>query len=424
MTYTLTRLCLALAFSMALLPVHGQTSRTIIINGGLFEFAQPFTDQVSVAYWDFANRRQVLVDTIPAQSVTDAVTYGDTLFVATDRVIRSYRLPDFQELATSLTISGIRKVIKTGNALFASRGFGTPSGGSYLLRLNATTLSVIDSVPYYRGDLEHLTVVGNTLYASAPGNFLSDTGNILAINVSNNQLILTYELGTLGEGIGRTFIQNNELIGLSSRGFGAPLGGITRINLNGSITSVSSPLPYSVGYSAVYYTSGRAFGSLGTSGLGVAADNLQSLLATPRFNRAIASAAYDPLLDQYYVATADYTSPAKAFSISGSTGAVLDSITVGIAPEAMVVWQSAGPISVKGTLSNKISVYPNPAANSLNFSEELEPSTSFKICDLTGRFHHALVKGKEIDITTLPAGIYTICIKGTGSQHTIRFIKS
>jgi hypothetical protein len=244
-----------------------QSARTIIINGGRYESAPPFVDFVTVGYWDLATNRQVLVDTIDAQSVTDAITVGDTLFVATDFSIQSYRLPSLSRLASSQPILGVRKLAKAGNKLYASRGFGTPAGQSFLLQLNASTLQLQVAVPYFAGDLENLLVDGNTLYASAPGSFASDSGNILQIDIASNSVVSALTLGSNGIGVGRLFKKDDAIYAFSTLGFGAPQGSLTQISRSGAVST--RILPYSVGYSAIKYSEGRAFGALGGDGLAV-----------------------------------------------------------------------------------------------------------------------------------------------------------
>jgi len=397
--------------------------RLIVVNGGLYEFSPPFTDYVTVGYLDPSTRRQVLVDTLPSQSVVDAVVAGDTLFVVTDYIVRSYRLPAFQEIATSRTISGMRKALKIGNRLFTSRGFGVPSGGSYLLQLNAGTLAVEDSVQGIPGEAEHLLYADGKLLLGVPGAFGTDTGTVLSINPATRRIAGIYHLDTLGKGVGKLFQLNGATYAIASRGYGAPRGGLARLEPNGTVTL--QPLPYSVGYSSVGYASGRLYGAFGGNGLAVVNNTLDGLLPTPIFRRGSAAVGYDAAQDRYVVTSADYIAPGKAYLVSGATGVVTDSISIGIAAEAVAFWQDrATAISAPGgTLSYKL--YPNPAQSELRVEALREAGYGdFQVFDMQGREYTCPVGKDRIEISSLPPGMYVLrAATPAGSVTSIRFTR-
>lgn len=419
MTYTL-RFCLALVIGMLLMlrPASAQ-NRLIVVNGGLFEFTPPFTDYVTVGYLDVANRRQVLVDTLPAQSVVDAVVAGDTLFVVTDYVIRSYRLPGFAEIATSRVVSGMRKAIKVGNRLFASRGFGTQAGGSYLLQLNANTLAVEDSVRGIPGEAEHLLYADGKLLLGVPGAFGTDTGTVLGIDLATRRISGIYRLDTLGKSVGKLIRHNGATYAIASRGYGAPRGGLARLEPNG--TATLQPLPYSVGYSSVGYAAGRLYGAFGGNGLAVVNATLDGLLPAPIFRRGSAAVGYDAAQDRYIVTSADYISAGKAYLVSGA-GSLTDSINIGIAAEAVAFWQDPAT-SITPALETISQVYPNPASCTL-YVDRLQTAgfDSFRVQDVQGRVWPCVLTEGRLDIAGLPAGLYLLQASGkSGSSRTLRF---
>lgn len=421
MTYTL-RLCLALALGVLLSPkAMFAQDRLIVVNGGLYEFSPPFTDYVTVGYLDPTRRRQVLVDTLPAQSVVDALVAGDTLFVVTDYIVRSYRLPAFQEIASSRTISGLRKAIKVGNRLFTSRGFGVPTGGSYLLQLNASTLAVEDSVSGIPGEAEHMLYTGGKLFLGVPGPFGTDTGTVLTIDPATKRISGIYRLDTLGKGVSKIISHNGSVYTIATRGYGAPKGGLARLDPNGTV--VIRELPYSVGYSSVGYATGKLYGAFGGNGLALANTYLNGLLPTPVFRRASAAVGYDTRQDRYIVTSADYTSPGKAFLINGATGAVTDSIAIGIAAEAVAFWQDRTTAVSEPSLSASYKVYPNPAHTELRLDALVEAGyTHFHVLDMQGRQYPARIENSRLDVSLLPAGMYLLRAEtGQGVTISVRF---
>lgn len=421
MTYTL-RFCLALALGVLLGPsATFAQDRLIIVNGGLYEFSPPFADYVTVGYLDQASHRQVLVDTLPAQSVVDAIVAGDTLFVVTDYVVRSYRLPSFQEIATSRVISGMRKALKVGNRLFTSRGFGVPTGGSYLLQLNASTLAVEDSVSGIPGEAEHLLYSGGKVYVGVPGPFGTDTGTVLTIDPATKRISGIYRLDTLGKGVSKIISHNGSVYTIATRGYGAPKGGLARLDPNGTV--VNRELPYSVGYSSVGYAPGKLYGAFGGNGLALANTYLNALLPTPVFRRASAAVGYDVRQDRYIVTSADYTSPGKAFLVNGATGIVSDSIAIGIAAEAVAFWQDRTTAVSEPTTTAFYQVYPNPAQSVLRLDVLVKAGYEhFSIQDMEGRIWPCRLTNASLDVSELPSGMYLLrAATSAGVTTTVRF---
>lgn len=421
MTYTL-RFCLALALSVLLSPLASYAqSRIIVVNGGLYEFSPPFTDYVTVGYLDIARQQQVLVDTLPAQSVVDAVVAGDTLYVVTDYLIRSYKLPNFLEISSSRTISGMRKALKVGNRLYASRGFGVPAGGAYLLQLNANTLAVEDSVTGIPSEAEHLLYTDGKLFVGVPGVFGTDTGTVLTINPATRRISGIYRLDTLGKGVGKLFQHNGALYAIAGRGYGAPRGGLARLEANGSATMQA--LSYSVGYSAIGYTSGRLYGAFGGNGLAVVQDSLLRLLSSPVFRRASAAVGYAVAEDRYIVTSADYIASGKAYLINGSTGIVSDSINIGLAAEAVAYWQDPTTAVRPNQNASRYHVYPNPAQAELHIQCLLDAGFDrFSVQDVQGRVWPVRQAGATLDVSTLANGMYLLKAQNlSGNTTTLRF---
>ena len=420
MTYFLTRFSVALLLALGWqLTSHAQQSRIIIVNGGLYESSgPPYQDYVSVAYWDEVSHRQALVDTIQAQSVVDAVTYGDTLYVATDSVIRAYQLPYFQVIATSPVHAGMRKIAKMGSRIFATRGFNTPAGGSFMLSFDAATLANGPAITGVAKECEHLIVSDGTLYAAMPGPFGDVDGMAIRINTNTNQVAHTYDFSSSGNGISKLLAHNGAVIAACTGGFGSTQSFL--ISITDSINSLVYPSAQVFGYSLSGYDS-TFFGQIGSYGL--AAVNLGgNLVSGPRFSGGTAGFAHNPIDDGYIATSAGYVSAAKAYRFN-QAGVITDSIVVGLAPEALVVWQQAAT-TVKTSAQINMVPCPNPASTSLNvFALQKEGYNIFMVVDDKSQKSTVLATNGVISLESLSPGLYMLQASGIKGMATYRFVK-
>ena len=90
--------------------------------------------------------------------------------------------------------------------------------------------------------------------------------------------------------------------------------------------------------------------------------------------------------------------------------------------------------TVEGTLSNNsfeandiVSIYPNPAINTLKIRANLFESSSkidYNIFDITGKtILKGVSKNKTVDVSKLESGIYFINLKVNDKEHSSKFIK-
>jgi len=68
----------------------------------------------------------------------------------------------------------------------------------------------------------------------------------------------------------------------------------------------------------------------------------------------------------------------------------------------------------------QISVYPNPTANSVRFSRNVDEATLF---DLNGRMLVRRNDAQSLDMATLPAGVYVLRLRNGEATATCRIVK-
>ncbi len=81
---------------------------------------------------------------------------------------------------------------------------------------------------------------------------------------------------------------------------------------------------------------------------------------------------------------------------------------------------NGGGLSIKNNSKSQINIFPNPTSDFVLFSEQVSGS----IADLTGRVIFNFNLQNNIDISALPAGVYTLKLQGNEDKiHTQKIIK-
>jgi hypothetical protein len=151
---------------------------------------------------------------------------------------------------------------------------------------------------------------------------------------------------------------------------------------------------------------------------------LLSLEPRPRFAPAIAAAAFDSADNQYIVTTADFVSNAKAYRISASSGARLDSISIGISPEAVLIWRPR-VTRIEPEVIEMALVYPNPVQDWVQVPKELSGlSETVTLCNTAGVRYSSIVLEGRLQTSGLPPGLYILTVQTPKSRHVYRFSKS
>lgn len=83
---------------------------------------------------------------------------------------------------------------------------------------------------------------------------------------------------------------------------------------------------------------------------------------------------------------------------------------------------SWGATTINSTVSQSISIYPNPAAEVLTIQSESEVSL-IEVFDVAGRKQLEWVKGKSVDVGGLNQGNYVVRVQTTDGVFTEKFVK-
>lgn len=424
-----TTIYLAL-FGLIFLPLQswGQMPPQLIIaNGGQFG---P-TNYATVAAWNLSNNNYFIFDSIPASSVQDVLIDGQYAYVAADSIVRKYDLDDYS-LVSSAFVTGVRSLALSPNQgyLVAARGF--PISGDYVRVMRESDLSTVADVQNISGQCEGIVIVEDTAYVTVPGGFGSLTGKIALVDLTSQTLIAEVNLDTMGEGITDIFYNPDDaaIYSLSTRSFGSTTGFISQLPLGARIAGPTLT-QYSLGYNGgtmlhenrIYGIFDNTFNHVQLNGF-----NPYALGNSPMLAGSWAGHAMDTINKEFYLSKTDYASWGSLHRYD-STGTLLDTIPVGISPEAFDI---DGRIFV-GTnelLSNEVFIksYPNPFTErvTVDASRLKHQPLAIEVFAFSGQRVFATQEVKtitEIDLSTLPAGNYLLKVRteaGDYAQHLLR----
>ena len=83
---------------------------------------------------------------------------------------------------------------------------------------------------------------------------------------------------------------------------------------------------------------------------------------------------------------------------------------------------SCYPLGINTPSLSDVKMYPNPASNIL-YVDYSTQNSSFVICDMTGRVCSVPITGNQIDVSSLPSGIYYLRIQNIDGSVVKKFVR-
>ncbi len=336
--YTISALlCSASIFAQSL------NEKVIVVNSGLFEFAPPFTDNVTVGSYNPYSKVYHVFDTINSQSAQNIIVDGDNGYVIAETNIVKYNLK-----TETKTVSGTylgaspRSLAISGNTLMVGNWYGQVD--SFLYAYNASTLLPLYTVKEIDKEVKSILVVGDTAYLAQNtkgtidqcggfGCFNDSIGSISLVKISTGTFLGNVVLGEVAAGISELFRYDNKIVSVNTEAnsisiFDITTQTVTTTNLLGDVTKGIGI--FNTNNLHLVYDAKAAIFDLTT--LQITTSDL-SILASP------VSIAYDPMAARYFQTKTDYSSYGSLVSnISPSSSQ--DSISVGISPEHIALFYS------------------------------------------------------------------------------------
>ncbi|WP_203295357.1 T9SS type A sorting domain-containing protein [Luteirhabdus pelagi] len=98
-------------------------------------------------------------------------------------------------------------------------------------------------------------------------------------------------------------------------------------------------------------------------------------------------------------------------------------LILSLAPGFDLTFRNHPALSNPDVTLDQITLYPNPTTDLLNISKVAFPVERISIYDVLGQNVYTSHQLKEIDVSTLPAGIYTVEITVDGKKTTKKILK-
>ncbi len=410
-----------------LLAVSALEAQTFIVKqvfvGSGGNFSDP-DDFVEISSYDPNGGQTSSFGNIRTQSVQDMLIDGNFLYVAAQDSIAKFNIDTYNRVAIAAA-PGVNKLAKYENKLLAS--FAYPNTSDFLRVYDANNLDFISVIEGISDEAAGMLVVDDALYVAVPGGWMSTTGKIALVDLSELILLKEVDMGTNAAGIFDLYLYDNLLFSVNKSAWGATSGYVTQTNT--ALSQFNHTLYQHALGNGTGLDNGQLFVQM-DNGIGQIDLNDMSLVnasVVSPFEMSIASAELDTVNSLFYVSTTDYASVGEGliFNLQGENTGSFDA---GISPEAIAIdYRSTEGIG-ENLITLAIAAMPNPSDETcqLSFPQELA-NADWKITDLLGatvRSGHLHGNENEltIDVSTWPSGLYVAVARNSSHQGVVKLL--
>lgn len=196
---------------------------------------------------------------------------------------------------------------------------------------------------------------------------------------------------------------------------------IQRINTSTNAIDANLYLPYSDGFTS----SNTHIYQKKSNGKVLTIDAALQVVDTTSTQGYFYGFQYDKLSNTLFYSETDYVSTGFVGYVKNNT--IYPTISTSLSPRTFYFMSSAGVSVENEWLSNRFAVYPNPAKEAI-FLQNLPSNEKYRyeIWDMTGKkWLENSLDSKQIDIATLPQGIYVIKVQTeNGQQFVYKWVKA
>lgn len=395
--------------------------QVLILNEGNYDYTNNVQiEPVTIGSYNPVTQTYAIVDTLEGMRfASDLIIDGNYYFVAADTKIYKIDLNTHQEIA-SVVCPGVRNLGIYQNILLATRGEYLTSYDSYLQLFNSNNLQFIASIDTLVGPkwaTQNIVIDGTTAYIAVNNGY--EWGNEKGLVGLFDLNTLTYgneiDLGPDGKNPDNLLISNGALYTVNNKDWSG--SSVSRINL-GNSTSTTSNIAFAstgCGTSALKGTNLVYQISMDNVLQEFDVNGMTNVGPVVGFNRNFYELAEEPLSGNFYASETDYFSYGKVFIYN--TGNIESSNFIcGISPGTIVF--DVRPSSSIQEQTITFGVYPNPSSEIITINAN-SPIEQVEIKDAFGRLM-LQSKEKEINVSFLAKGIYSIQVNNTSVQHFVK----
>jgi hypothetical protein len=382
--------------------------REVVVGSG-GNYSDP-EDYVEISTYNPAGGAMYNFGSILTQSIQDMIIDGGNLYVAAQDSIAKFNLSTYTRVAI-VSAPGVNKLAIYNNKLLAT--FAYPNTSDFLKVYYADNLDYISSVSQISDEAAGMLVLDDLLYVAVPGGWMSTSGRIALIDLTELFFLKEVNLGTEAAGISNLYLYDNQIITVNKSAWGVNSGYLTKLNTTLS-QFTHTQIPYAVG-AGVGLLNQNLFlqmdGGIGEVSLSDMTLVNASVVETAAMS--IAAAVLDTVNQLFYVTTTDYASVGAGY-VFNMNGENVASFETGISPEAMAINYKVSSGIIEQIAAYTIEAWPNPAKGfcQLTFPKELD-GAQWSVTDVQGR---SILKGKLditqksilLDFSTIESGLYFV----------------
>lgn len=405
-------------------------NQVIIVNGGRFESAPPYSDYVTVQKYDPVTHVVTVFDIIYTQSTQDVIIDGHFAYVAAQDSIVKYDIDTYQRVS-AIADSGMSKLYKHGNKILVSKAYPIKR---FFLEVLDENLSLLARVQGISGECGGITSVGNIVYVAVTGGYSGTEGKLARINASNWTVMGETNFGPDAVGIWNLYSYDYKIYSINRTPSGNPnQGSLTVYDISGD-SFLNHVIDVAVGDGAgikdnlLYLKMNEGLGSFNLDTKQIADT---TIIPDPGSadRKYIISAAVDYINSLFYINIGNRSTYGYGM-IATLAGDSIGSYTEGINADAIAIdYRTPVGIDPDQTFKDFVSIYPNPVTDILLLNLiGKETIKHIKITDLTGRvIYDNVLNGNEktlkINCEKFPSGVYLISFMTGNGVKTRKFIK-
>lgn len=424
-TYILFFMVMLFVFNVSYVSAqHMVVNQVIVGSGGIYGDT---TNNVALASYKPNDGVTTSFGNIDTQSIQDIVISGNFAFVAAQDSIAKFDIDTYEKVAIVEAL-GVNRLAVSGDMLLAS--FQWPTTENFVKIFSSSDLTLVSNVADISDESAGILIVGNLAYVAVPGGYLSTTGKIAIIDLSDYTLIDEISFNEQGVGVNELFYYDNQIMSICRTPWGGSHGYVLAMNALGSHTDaymIEEVLGKMVGE-----VDGLLF-TVMNNGVGVIDLSDFSVADTAYIEASaltIAGVAMDTIDGVFYIATTDYFSTSIG-TIYDALGIEIGNFDAGISADAIAI-DYRDNTGIDDLLTNgTINIYPNPVSNVITIDAvdgSGISSNDFCVVDISGRKiingSANMVSGSaNINVSTLESGLYFFVLFNGSESITKSFVK-
>lgn len=400
-----------------------QLKEILVLNEGSYDYVSgKILVPVTVGVYDIVGKAYQQVNIIDnARFASDIIIDKSNYWIAADQSISKFDLLSHQLLA-SMNLVGVRKLAIYNDLLIVTRGEYLKKLEAYIQIYNKNSFKLLFEIP--ASDLPYTTesiVIKDSHAYIAVNNgfdFGNEVGKIVKLNLNTLQVEAIVDLGTEGKNPENLMIKDNLLLSLNNKSFNG--SSVSLFNLENAavesynLNNVNSLCGTSVlsGESIIYQEINKTevgkfkiadkqsgvFKDLGHSFYGMNFDPKSKLLCAGEtdFKTTGKVHVYDEQFNENYLFDA------------------------GVAP-GYFAFVDASLLASRDVQALEFDISPNPVVSKIRIICQ-EAVVETQVLDFCGKLL-AESNQKSIDIESLQAGVYLLCVKSRDHIGYKRFVK-